>query len=338
MKTLRFIAVILVAVLLTGCSKKKKFAVLGEIEGIGMQMVTATYYADGGLKRVTTSSSDNKFVIIGSSKKPTLVSVALSDGTPIADLIIENGDKAKLTGSITEPHSIKVSGNGDSEKMNKWINEHAEMLMRRDVAGINSELARWVGKNRSSKAATALMLIHFQTDGYEHLADSLMSLIKASARTPEVMQNFNGVLSAQLSALSLKEVPVLHLFTSTDSVLAFNPRAQKALLLCFMSDNPGARDSVSRQLRELTSLYPQTRFRAVEISTVSDSAAWRNSIARDSATWKQTWAPATVASTSIRELAVPRTPYFIVADSVGNQVYRGTSITAARTAAEKRLR
>lgn len=338
MKTAKLFGIILTALLLTACSKKKSFSIQGEIQGIGAQTVTATYYADGGLKRASVPATDNVFVISGSSKKPTLVTLALSDGTQIATLILSNGDKAKLKGDINAPYSIEVSANGDSEKIADWINDNAELLQSRNAAAINSAVAQWVGDNRSSKAATALMLTYFQTDGYEHMADSLMSLLSGDARAQEIVQNFTGVLSSQLGGSATAEVPILYLFASSDSVIAFNPRSQKALLLCFMPESRGPRDSVGSQLRQLTAAYPAARFRAVEISTAPDSAAWRNSISGDSATWKQTWAPATIASTSIRKLAVPRTPYFIVADSAGSQIYRGSSITAARRVVENRLK
>lgn len=338
MKTVKLFSIILAALLLTACSKKKNFSIQGEIEGIGSQTVTATYYADGGLKRVSVPAVDNVFALRGSSKKPTLLTLALSDGTQIATLILSNGDKAKLKGDINALYAIEVSANGDSEKIADWVKDNAELLQSRNAAAINQALAEWVGDNRSSKASTALMLTYFQTDGYEHMADSLMSLLSGDARAQEIVQNFTGVLSSQLGGAAEAEVPILYLFAASDSVIAFNPRSQKALLLCFMPESRGPRDSVGLQLRQLTAAYPTTRFRAVEISTAPDSAAWRNSISGDSASWSQTWAPATIASTSVRKLAVPRTPYFIVADSAGSQIYRGTSITAARRIIERRMR
>lgn len=337
MKTIKIISILFAALLLSACSKKKNFSIQGNIEGIGSQMVTATFYADGGLKRISASASNDVFSLTGTAKKPTLISLTLSDGTQIATLIMSNGDKAKLKGDINSPFSIDVSANSDSEKIASWVNDNAELLQTGNAEAINLSLANWVGKHTSSKASTALMLAYFHSDGYEHLADSLITLLTPEARAKEVMQNYSGTLNPQLGALTEK-VQGLQLFTSTDSLIAFSPLHHKAMLLCFMPDNNTARDTISPTLRRLTSTYPKKKFRAVEISTAIDSAAWRKSIEGDSAIWSQTWIPSALSSTSIRKLAVPRTPYFIVADSAGGQIYRGSSISAACHAVESKLK
>ncbi|MCM1347849.1 MAG: DUF4369 domain-containing protein [Firmicutes bacterium] len=333
----QFFTVIFAALLLCGCSKKKQFIVQGEIDGIGSQLVNATYYAGGGLKRVTAGSSDNKFALHGESTRPTLVSVTLADGTPLATLVVENGDKITLKGNIAKPYDIEVSGNGDSEKIAKWVNENSAILEARNAEAINQSLARWVGKNRSSKAATALMVTYFYTPGHEHQADSLMTLLSTDARSQEVVQNFTGVLSAQLGDAENIVINPMNLYDVSDSVISVNPRSHNVTLLCFVSDNRMARDSIVPHLAELMRKKRYGQLDLVEISTAADSATWRQSLAGDTATWRRTWAPATVASATLRKLAIPRNPYFIVADSAGTQIYRGGSISQAKAAVLKKL-
>lgn len=333
-----FLIILGISLLLPGCGKKHDFIIQGQIEGIGMRTVTATYYSGGGLKRVSTMAMDNKFALKGEAPRPTLVTLALSDGTPLATLIAENGDKLTVTGDLAAPLAIKSEGNSESEDISEWVNDNASVIQSRNAEAINKAVAEWVGKHRSSKASTALMVTYFQTPGYERLADSLMTLLSSGARAPEVVQNFTGVLSSQLGEAASMEVPGLYLYDSTDSVINFNPHQSKALLLCFMNDSRTARDSVGAQIRRLMASYPDARFKAVEISTAADSASWRNSIAGDSATWRLTWAPGTIASASIRKLAIPRMPFFIVADSAGTQIYRGASITAAAAVIDKKFK
>lgn len=338
MKNLLISLIALTAILITGCGKKENFIIQGEIAGMGAQTVTATYYSAGGLKRVSVMGLGDKFALRGEASRPTLVSLSLSDGTILGNVIAENGDKITLRGEMSKPYEIKVDGNGDSEDMARWVNENATILESRNAVAINESLAKWVGKHRSSKASTALMVTYFQTPGFEHEADSLMTLLSSSARAQDVVQNFTGVLSSQLGNSASMEIPVLYLFDSTDSVMPFSPRRTKAMLICFMSDDRGARDSVGRQLRRLVRAYPSDKFQTLEISTASDSATWRNSISGDSALWRLTWAPATIASSSIRKLAIPRMPYFIVADSAGAQIYRGSSITEAAATVDRKLK
>ena len=331
------VLMLVIAVALCGCSKKKQFVIQGEIEGLGAQIVNATYYAAGGLKRVSVVASENKFVITGESVRPTLLTVALGDGLQLATLIVVNGDKLRLAGDVAEPYSIKVSGNSDSEKIAEWVSENAALLEKGDAAALNRSIAGWVGRNKSSKAATALIVSFFRTSGFEQEADSLMGLLASSARTQEIVQNFTGALSAQLGEAASTTVGSMNLYDVSDSVVSVNPRSRTATLFCFMSADRQARDSVSSHIRTLTRNYGPRRFEAVEISSASDSAEWRESLKGDSATWRRTWAPATVASTSVRKLGIPRYPYFIVADSAGHQIYRGSSIKAAATAVENRF-
>ncbi len=326
------------ALVTAGCSKKKNFIVQGEITGIGSQTITATYYTAGGLKRVSAMALGDQFALRGEALRPTLVSLSLSDGTVLGNVIAQNGNKITLKGDLAKPYEIKVSGNGDSEDIARWVNDNAAILESRNAAAINESLSKWVGKHRSSKASTALMVTYFQSAGYEREADSLMSILSSSARAQDVVQNFTGVLSSQLGNASSMEIPVLYLFDSSDSVISFSPRRTKAMLICFMSDDRGARDSIGRQLQRLITSYPSDKFQTLEISTASDSASWRNSINGDTAKWRKTWAPATIASSTIRKLAIPRMPYFIVADSAGQQIYRGASITAAATAVDRKLK
>lgn len=337
---IRFItATLLAATLLlsAGCSKKKNFTVQGRLDGLGAQLITATYYTGGGLKRISIVSADDKFALRGEAARPTLLRLALADGTTLGNLVVENGDKIKLEGSVDDPLAIEVSGNPDSEKIARWTSDNAALLRGRNAAAINRSLAEWVADNRSSKAATALMVTYFQTEGYEHLADSLMTLLSNDARAQDVVQNFTGVLSNQLGSAASAVIAPMTLYEASDSMVTVSPHVQSTMLLCFMPDNRTARDSVGRCLRRLSSAFGRRRFTAVEISAAPDSATWRQSIAGDSATWRRTWAPATVASSQIRRLAVPRLPYFIVADSLGMQIYRGASIGAAARAVEKRL-
>lgn len=145
----------------------------GEIEGIGSQIINATYFASGGLKRVTVMASDSKFGFRGESSRPTLLTLTMADGTTLATIVVENGDKITVEGNVARPFEIKVNGNGDSEKISRWVNDNAAILEKRDAEAINRSLAKWVGSNSSSKAATALMVTYFNTPGHEHMATRL---------------------------------------------------------------------------------------------------------------------------------------------------------------------
>ena len=338
MKSYISIIAIIMAALLTGCGKSEKFSIRGEITGIGSQTVTVTYYANGGLQRLSAPAEAGAFRLQGISAQPTLASVTLSDGTPIATLVVKNGDKIKLRANIDDPLALDVSGSSPSSKIAEWMRDNAPALHTRDAEAINRSIAEFVTANPHNIAATAILVTEFRTEGYEQLADSLFTLISPAVRPTAVVQNFNTILASQLSNATRADLAPMNLYGRGDSMVRYNPRNQSVSMLYFISDRRAARDSVIPRIRHLTSLYPHRRFRPVEISTAPDSAAWTRSIQPDSATWSQTWAPGSVAFTAVQKLAVPRLPFFIVADSTGSQLYRGSSVSQAEAVITDRLK
>lgn len=326
----------IVAIFATGCSQADHFKVGGLMEGAGVQTVTLTYYAEGGIKQTVGQSVNGKFLLQGKSAVPTLCIVALSDGTPVATLIASNGDKIEVRTSLENPAALKVKGSGQSSKIADWLNENAELLARGDAAAINASIAEFIDDHRSDMASTALLVTQFRTDGFETMADSLLSLIDISARPAPVVQNFSAVLSSQLNRSAGSAVMPMTLYIRSDSTYFLTPAQHSVTLLAF-TEPVGGRDTVTTVLRELRGRYSDRRCGIVEISAAVDSSTWKQATARDSATWKQAWAPGTVASSTIGKLSVPRIPYFIVADSTGTQLYRGGSVSAAHRLIGTRL-
>lgn len=334
-----FIIIILLALVASGCSKKQHFEILGEISDLGAQNVSITYYADGGLKRISTAAVDGRFSLRGESPEPTLCIVEKSDGTEIATVIAANGDKVKITGELSKLPAIKVSGNASSEKLARWVSDNTPLLLSRNTEKINRSVADFIRRNTSDVAATALLVTRFYAPGYELLADSLLSEIDIKARPIAIMQNFSIVLATQLSKRQAGDVKPMTLYLRSDTVVHYSPFASSLSLLAFRSDSrPAAHDSVGDLLKTASEQYMRHRLRVIEFSSARDSASWKRATARDSASWEQAWVPGTVASGAIHRLAVPRYPFFIVADSAGTQLYRGSSVTDARRIIDSRLK
>jgi len=330
-KTLKSLIIqILALIVLTACDSETAFTVSGSIDGIGAQMLSLTYFADGTLRRVSSPASNGQFSIKASAKEPSLATLTLSDGTPIATLVVENGVKIKVTADLADPTGITVEGNDPSEKIAAWIKDNAQVIKQSDAAAINASIAEFIAENSGDISATALLVTHFRTEGYEHMADSLFTSISTDARPAALVQNFNAVLASKLSATTTSDIEALTLYEYGDSLVSYNPRAYQTSLLCFLSADRRLRDSVIPELKNMAEQFNDKQFRIIEISTTPDSATWKSSVKNDSATWNRIWAPGSVSAPGIRKLGIERVPYFIVASSDGAQIYRGISISAAR--------
>lgn len=323
------LTIILILATLSSCSKSKHFEITGALEELGMQQVSITYFADGGFKHTKAPATDGHFALRGESVAPTLCIVEVEGSGEIATLIVQNGDKIKLSGSLNNPLAIEVKGNSASSKIAKWTADNATTITGAHPDAINEAVAKFVGDNRSDIAATALMVTRFYTPGHEQLADSLFSLIKPEARTAEIVQNFGVVLGSQLTRHAAGEVRPMLLHLLNDSTFSFNPIVSSYSLLAFIGDQRAQRDTIIPRLRTLRADFPRRRLQLIEISNAPDSTIWKETSRPDSASWQQAWAPGTIASQELRRLAVPRIPFFIVSDSSGVQIYRGSSARQA---------
>lgn len=312
---------------MTACGNSSRFVVEGEMLNFGDRMVEMTYWDGNSWQRTTSPTNGGRFALEGSAEEPTMVELRLVGGDRLVDLVAENGDKIKLKMDYKNPASIEISGNDASRDYGKWLAENAALISSRNPEAINRAVARFVGEHRESMASTLLLLSRFYVPGHEVEADSLLQLIDEDARRASLIDIVASMIERQAAAEARGNVKPMNLYTSRDSTFRYYPDDQSYTLLVF-SDRLKL-DTLTRPLRQLRSRLNGRRLAIVEISLSPDSMEWRRNIAGDTATWVQTWAPGAAASLPVRDLAIPRVPFFIVADSTGSQLYRGTSVTAA---------
>ena len=336
MKVLSHLYAIILAACAVACSSPSSFKVSGTLEPATSATVELTYYADGAMRREIASAQEGKFEIEGSSAAPTLGYINVAGGVPLAAVVVENGDNLKCDISITGG-VWSARGNKASELLGQFASEHKEDIAVGRIETVNRAVADYVRNHPDEPGAAALLVSRFYARGYELQADSLAGMLTGKARAEGVMQNFMATMAAQLSSEANSPVGAMALFDRRDTTIRFSPARQSVALLAFVGTDKAMRDSILPSLRELSVAWPVRRCKVIEVSMASDSAEWKRSIERDSAEWTQAWAPGTVASSAFRKLAVSRIPFFIVADSVGKQLYRGSQLEEALTAVNNKL-
>lgn len=336
MKWTCMLRIAMIGIVATGCGSADSFTIDGEIAGGGTSNVEFTYYADGAVRRLDAVAHDGKFRLEGVASSPALGFITVSGGNPVAALVVENGDDIECEIS-RDNVSWKAKGNKASELLARFSDENAGLISAGNYREINSKVAEYVRQHPDDYGAAALLVTRFYSRGNEFLADSLAGLLNADVRIPGIMHNFMASLSNQLTAETRANVSAMALFERKDTTVRFTPSRQTVALLAFVGTDRPMRDSIVPRLRELSRKWPEKRCRVIEISLAQDSSGWKQSVARDSATWIQAWAPGTVAASSFRRLAVSRNPFFIVADSVGKQLFRGSEISDAVNTVETHL-
>lgn len=332
------ILIIMLLVLMTSCGNDEEFVINCEIRGLGSEGVEM-YYTTRSMQHSGFHPVDGKVSLRGVASEPTLVEVFTTAGEPLFMCVAQNGDELEVKMDLEKPGVIKIKGNEASEEYARFVTENDSLLRSGDVAAINRLVADEVMAHPGRVSSAMLLVTRFNARGYELKADSLVNILKPEARPSWVVGAYPGMVGEQVSSTARGKVKPITincgLLNERDTTLRYWPSNQTYSMIVVTGTGKG--DSVRTMLKELTGKLHERRFKALEVAVMGDSAMWKLAIRRDSAKWMQGWVAGGVAGTAVRALQIPGVPYFIVADSLGNQVYRGYSATAAGDSVRSRL-
>lgn len=332
------ILIIMLLVSMTSCGNDEEFVINCEIRGLGSEGVEM-YYTTRSMQHSGFHPVDGKVSLRGVASEPTLVEVFTTAGEPLFMCVAQNGDELEVKMDLEKPGVLKIKGNEASEEYARFVTENDSMLRSGDVAAINRLVADEVMAHPGRVSSAMLLVTRFNARGYELKADSLVNILKPEARPSWVVGAYPGMVGEQVSSTARGKVKPITincgLLNERDTTLRYWPSNQTYSMIVVTGTGKG--DSVRTMLKELTGKLHERRFKALEVAVMGDSAMWKLAIRRDSAKWMQGWVAGGVAGTAVRALQIPGVPYFIVADSLGNQVYRGYSAIAAGDSVRSRL-
>lgn len=330
------VVVVLLSLGLWGCGGGETFTLAGTVEGLGTQPVKVVYEADGRLQSATVTAIDGKFRYEGVAREPAMVSLFGINNRLIGRAYAANGETVEGEWSIDSPCKVRLKGNGVSERWGRFLTENADSLCGGDAVAANRIVARYIGSHRDDVLSSILLMTAFDASGDAMQADSLMRLLSPEARPDGLTAGYRRMLAAAgADALAQRIMPITLTDTAGDA-LYYNAGRQSVSLLCFTGTTADA--ALTSRMLELRRDWPEKRIGIYEMSLQPDYDAWRGAARRDSATWPQGWLAGGVSHKAIDYLAIPRLPYFIVADSTSRQLYRGTSLDAAISSAKGAIR
>lgn len=334
MKKVFTILSLIVLFAVVACDGEEGFVIKCEIEGLDTHGLEMTYMTRGGISHASFHPVDGKVELKGTSSQPTLVEVFTLDGSRLFSCVASDGDRMKVKMKLDDPGSLSVTGQDATRDYSAFVAQHDSLLTHGSDAEVNRLIAETVRANPTSMASTLLMVTRFRTAGYELQADSLLNEIAPEARPALLAGSYASTVGEQVTTSARGEVKSFTLRMGLDSIghdtiVRYIPSMQSYSLLAFTDTRKP--DSITRRMRQLRRALPQRRLRIIEVSLAADSAMWRTSVKGDSMNWYQAWVPGGTAGREIRRLAVPRTPFYIVTDSTGTQLYRGTSVYTTDT-------
>ncbi len=331
---MKFLNTLLLFLLLASCGGSDEYLIECDIMGLGdkgLEMI----YSDRGVKRLSFHPVDGKVLMRTNLPRKTLVEVFSLDNRLLFSAIGQNGGHIKVKMEIDDPSSLSITGDDVSSDYARITALNDSLFRHGSDTEVNALIAREIHAAPASMASAMLLMNHVRTPGHELQADSLLNTIQPEARPTWLIGSYASLLGEQLAVTVKNSVPNISIHTGSDTTIRFNPSLQSYGLLIFNDSRKP--DSLTSRIRSLRNGHKRRRLDILEVSFAPDSASWKETVSRDSSTWKQAWVPGGAGSQQIRNLTVPRLPFYIVTDSAGHQVYRGTSLYHADTLLRSRL-
>lgn len=327
----------LLAVVFAACGSDS-FNVEGRIEGAGRQNLRAVYYADGAMRMVPAMVIDGKFSFTGRATEPALVELYTSDRRLLGRFVAKNGETIKCEFDYRNPYAVTIEGNELSGRWADFLRDNSATLVNGGSNAVNALVARYVEHNPSDPLSSLLLVTLYDSASDPAGAQRLLDRIDPADRPFSVLEGYAETLAAVNDKSALIPVRELRLYCLKDSMATYRPSRHKASMICFSTAESGRKDSIIKTLKRLAKATSGADRLILDISLDADTLQWKQAIEKDSATWTQAWAPGAAAATSVEPLAIDRLPFFIVTDSAGNQLYRGSELVKAEAVMTNQLK
>ncbi len=327
----------MLGMVLTACDDEPEFRITGIVDGLGTRHISMIYAADGELHTVTTTAIDGKFSLTGSSRDYTLVELLSPQGKVFSRLLAKNGQNIKCRLDIDDPYKIELKGSKPTEQWAKFLTKNHDLLTDGTGEMINGAIEEYVSANPGNILSSLMLLTMYDATDNESKTSTLFASLDPEARPDKLVAGYRLLLSQNNNAAINTKVKPLTLKNAKDSVERFVPLRTSYTLIYFSSGAKVKPDTINTKILSAYDRYLRRNLRVMEISFANDSAQWRRSIENDTLKWARSWVPGGAASPAFYDLSIPRVPYFILSDSIGNQVYRGSSISIAIDSLDNRL-
>ena len=334
MKSLIHLSCLIIGVLLTGCGSKEfnlKFSLPESVN----ENYSVVYYgrdARGGLTvqavaSVQSGKCDLKCVTV----LPTLVYIPLKNSDLSLVMYAEKGNDIIIKGEETDPLSWEVEGNEINVNLTAWRLENLKILNEGDQSAVNHAVEEYVRSNRESPEALILLDCYFSRAEDEALYASLLAYISEKVKNESWLSvvaradrlSASTALPAKIQSMAMRSAA-----GGTDTV---RPLGKKATLLFFWQTGMDNRGQLIDSIKALRKEFPDsTLYGMADISIETDSITWRAPLKKDSLSGVlRLWAPEGLANPNLMKMKVKTIPYFIIVDSLGNQIYRGNVADSA---------
>lgn len=326
-----------ICLLACACGHPDSFRIEGEIEGNPTMNLRVVYAGDGGAQSAVTASREGKFHFDGRASRPAVVEIFDNDYRIIGRTIAVNGRDIHLRLNRENPYDIEAGGYEPAERWAEWTRTRADSLRNASPALRNAMIARYVEAHPSDITAALLLLTEFDSSG-EHAAEAarLWALLPDEARPAALTSAYAAMLDRVTSASSREPIAAIPYMKRGGKTEIFKPSRQRLSLIA-VTGPVESRDTLVAGLARAVRHRAPGRFEVIELSLVPDTVEWRRSVASDTVKWTQGWIAGGISAGAVGRLGLPETPYYILTDSAGTQLWRGSDARTALSEAVEAL-
>lgn len=318
--------------LLTACGDAGKFTVEASFDNVSSPTLRVVFMSDSGLTDATVPRDERGTIrIAGHSSQPTLLFITGDRNTVLARAIVTGGDKLKVHGDARIPDDLLITGNQASERWLKFRTVHDELYDNAPCTALDDSIIAYATAHRDDITSAVLLLCDHSSALTDQKALAAFAALEPAARPAGITAS-----AATLAALVTEapdRVDELRLISNDGKRLTtVSLTGKPTVTLCWSPI-----DSVYKAHHNfLDNLSRQGQAAIIDIDVDGDSAKWQRSLKGIAGKpWTHLWAPAGPLEPGIETLAVGRTPLYVVNDSAGTVLYRGSDTTAVRRALSK---
>lgn len=314
---------LLAAFLMTSCGDDEKFEIKGEVIGNPSMNLYMRYYGNEKVMQGVTAVKNGKFEFFGVSKQPTIVEILDNDYHAMGRVYIANGQSLELKLNRHNPYKISIVGNKINEDWSKAINQNADSLFIGTSEYVNNWIEDFIGKNPANVVSTLLFLTSYDASVDPFRADSVLQSIDPDARIGRMLDGY-ATIAARFSGEEGRCVidSLRYRTLDNDTMRIFEAGKSKSTLIVLTNDKSDRKITIVPKLKKIAEDHKKEDFRILDLMLCSDTVAWRNTVKNDSAKWVQGWMPGGIFADGLDKMTIPSLPYFIIIDSLGNQLHR----------------
>ncbi|MFI3240306.1 MAG: hypothetical protein R3Y22_06930 [Bacteroidales bacterium] len=329
---------------LSSCGDEK-FTIDAKVDNMGTQNIRLLYLTDDNINYTWLPAINGEFSFQGVSSEYTIVNIITQTAENITQAIVRNGERVEVTGDFRDKSTIQVSGNKINDSYFSFINKHKELFKSKDRAQIDAEIINFIGSNRSNMASTMLLYSKFSDINNQQLIDSLLNLIDTNAKPDNITEYYLNDMHRVVVSDSIKDT----IATNLDKFIMLAPKEK---VYEFDATNGGKGYSViyfwgddtvgqSRRINTLVSMlnwHKGKDLQMTDISLIQDNMKWERVINRDTVPWTNLQAIGGEYNRVLKRVGITQTPMYLVTDSVGDIIYRGSELNGVSSTLDKYLK